>query len=197
MSQTEENKLPIPINEADHAVGPPDAKVTLVEYGDYECGDCRKMNRAMFRMAQRLATQVRFVYRHFPLFDVHPHALRSAEASEAAAAQNKFWEMHKLLFKNPDKLSDKDLRHYAGKIGLDLKRYDDEMTANIYADKIREGREASIIKGISGAPTFYLNGELSALTGSDLLNTVSALVAQESPEEHRRINLKRLLFFLR
>src|SRR5258705_322367 len=86
------NNLPVPVNERDHILGAPNAAVTVVQYGDYESPDCRKMHQAIERMIQPLLNTVRLVYRHFPVVKVHPHALRAAEAAEAAAAQDKFWE---------------------------------------------------------------------------------------------------------
>src|SRR6185295_2495129 len=129
-------KLAIPVNARDHTIGPPDALVTVVNYGDYECPDCRRRHRAIENMFDELVDSVRFVYRHFPLVNVHPRALRAAEAAEAAAAQGKFWEMHRQLYSQPDKLEDRHLRHYANEIGLDLKRFDREMAADAYSAQV-------------------------------------------------------------
>src|SRR4051794_14779520 len=98
MSEAETIRLAVPVNERDHARGPTNALVTVVNYGDYECPDCQKRHRAVEKMARELLDRVRLVQRHFPLDEVHPHALRAAEAAEAAAAQGKFWEMHRLLY---------------------------------------------------------------------------------------------------
>ena len=127
-------------------------------------------------MVDELAESVRFVYRHFPLVKTHPRALRAAEAAEAAAAQGKFWEMHRLLYLSPDKLEDRDLRRYADKIGLDLEKFDREMASSTYYDKIMQDYYNSIIYGISGTPTTFINGELYAMGGTQLLATVKALV---------------------
>lgn len=128
-------------------------------------------------MIDELADRVRFVYRHFPLIKTHPRALKAAEAAEAAAAQDKFWEMHRLLYLAPDKLEDKDLRQHAHKIGLDLERFDREMTNTTYADPIMKDYYNSIIYGISGTPTTFINGTLYAMGGTQLLATVKTLLS--------------------
>lgn len=126
-------------------------------------------------MFDRLRGRVRFVYRHFPLLRVHPRALRAAEAAEAAAAQGKFWQMHRLLYSHPNKLSDLELRRYARTIGLELGRFDREMTSGVYADQIKKHCYDSIINGISGAPTTFVNGVLFAMSGSELLTEVMSI----------------------
>src|SRR5499433_2719799 len=125
-------KLAVPIDDRDHAIGPADALVTVVNYGDYECPDCHRRHRDVEKMFDQLVNSVRFVYRHFPLVNVHPHALRAAEAAEAAAAQGKFWEMHRHLYTQRDKLEDRHLRHYAKEVGLDLDRFDRDMNDGTY-----------------------------------------------------------------
>src|SRR5215475_14813530 len=119
--------LESPVTERDHVIGPSDARVTVVTYGDYECPACQSRHRATEKMFDRLRGRVRFVYRHFPLLKVHPRALRAAEAAEAAAAQGKFWEMHRLLYSHSRRLSDPELRRHARTIGLDLVRFDRDM----------------------------------------------------------------------
>ncbi len=119
MSEGETIRLAVPVNERDHVMGPTNAPVTVVNYGDYECAGCQKRHRSIEKMARELLDRVRQVHRHFPLVDAHPHALRAAEAAEAAAARGKFWEMNRLLYLHPDKLEDRELRKYAKEIGLD------------------------------------------------------------------------------
>src|SRR5215813_12517150 len=137
--------LAVPISERDHTIGPPDALVTVVNYGDNECPDCHRGHRAVEKMFDQLVDSVRFVYRHFPLINVHPRALRAAEAAEAAAAQGKFWEMHRHLYTRPDRLEDRHLRHYAKEIGLDLNRFDREMAGATYSEQILSNYHNSII----------------------------------------------------
>lgn len=169
-------KLAIPVNERDHAIGPANAVVTVVNYGDYECPDCHRRHREVEKLFDELMHSVRFVYRHFPLVNVHPHALRAAEAAEAAAAQGKFWEMHRHLYAQPDKLEDKHLRRYAKEIGLDLAQFGRELAAGTYTEQILTDYHNSIIYGITGAPTTFINGELYAMAGVDLLATVRAML---------------------
>jgi protein-disulfide isomerase len=172
--------LPVPVNEHDHMRGPADALVTVVVYGDYECHDCRRMNRALLKEARAIASRIRYVYRHFPLVGVHPQALRAAEAAEAAGVQGRFWEMHELLFLNPDRLSDRDLRHYAQQAQLDMARFDREMAEGEHRRRIMEGRDQSIQRGITGAPTFYFNDVLFAGSPVQLLEQVKAVIEGKS-----------------
>jgi len=169
-------KLAIPVNEHDHSIGPADALVTVVNYGDYECPDCHRRHREVEKMFDQLVNAVRFVHRHFPLINVHPRALPAAEAAEAAAAQGKFWEMHRRLYTHPDKLSDRHLRHHAKKIGLDLNRFDREMADGVYRERILDSYHNSIVHGITGTPTTFINGELYAMSGVELLSVVRTIL---------------------
>lgn len=151
-------KLMIPITERDHTYGPSTAPVTLVEYGDYECPYCGRAFPLIKELQKRRGEGLRFVFRHFPLTHVHPHALRAAEAAEAAAAQGRFWEMHDYLFKHQQALEDTHLSHYARKLGLDAARFDREMAEHLYAAQIQEDYNRSLYGGgVSGTPTFYIN----------------------------------------
>lgn len=169
-------KLVVPVDERDHTLGPADASVTVVNYGDYQCPDCHRRHKEIQRMIDELTDSVRFVYRHFPLIKTHPRALKAAEAAESAAAQGKFWEMHRLLYLSPDKLDDKDLRRHAHKIGLELERFDREMASSMYADRIMKDYYNSLVSGISGTPTTFINSTLYAMGGTQLLATVKAMV---------------------
>lgn len=177
---SEAEKLWLQINEHDHVIGPTDAAVTVVNYGDYQCFDCQQRHRAVQKMIDELLGTVRFAYRHFPLVNVHPRALRAAEAAEAAAAQGKFWEMHHSLYLRPDKLEDRHLRHYAHAIGLDVKRFNEEMANQTYADKVLNEFYVSINNGITGTPTTFINGELYAMTGAELIAAVKASITHET-----------------
>jgi protein-disulfide isomerase len=122
---------------------------------------------------------VRLVHRHFPLVKTHPRALRAAEAAEAAAAQGKFWEMHRRLYLRPDKLRDRDLRRHAKEIGLDLERFDREMAGGIYSDQILNDFNFSLNHGITGTPTTFINGVLYAKSGVELVGAVKAIVEEQ------------------
>lgn len=167
--------LTLPLNDRDHVFGAPDAPVTVVLYGDYESPECRKMNQEIEKMIRPLFRKVLLVYRHFPLVKVRPHALRAAEAAEAAAAQGKFWEMHTLLYLNSASLKDNDLRQYATKIGLDLERFDSEMAGSVYVRQILKDRDLSIVNGISDVPTFFVNDRRWTMRGLDLVSAVKDL----------------------
>lgn len=180
MSEPDRLKLAIPLNERDHTIGPIEAAVTVVNYGDYQCPDCHKRHREIQKLVDELIHSVRFVYRHFPLVNVHPEALRAAEAAEAAAAQGKFWEMHRHLYSSPDKLKDRNLRGYAHQIGLDLDRYDREMANSTYAAQILKDYHNSIIYGITGAPTTFVNGVLYPAGGVELLVAVKSLLGEQA-----------------
>ena len=172
--------LAVPVNERDHVIGSPNAPVTVVQYGDYESPDCRKIHGAIERVIKPLLNKVRLVYRHFPVVKVHPHALRAAEAAEAAAAQDKFWEMHTLLYLNTEGLKDNDLHRYAKKIGLDLERFDSEMGSSVYVRQILKDRDLSVTIGISGAPTFFVNDRLWAMNGLDLVDAIKDLAERSA-----------------
>jgi len=124
---TEPFTLAVPVNSADHILGPEAARVVLVEYGDFECPNCGQAYPAVKLRLKRFEHRVRFVFRHFPLTDVHPHAELAAEAAETAGAQHSFWSMHALLFEHQLELKPNDLRRYAGQPELDLERFDFEL----------------------------------------------------------------------
>lgn len=150
----------LPVNHADHMWGPESARLTLVEYGDFECPICGQAYHAVKIILKHFGDRVRFVFRHFPLREVHPHAELAAEAAEAAGAQHKFWHMHDLLFENQLHLKEKSLRQYAAKAELDLVRYDQEMSDHIYLQCVQEHIESGTKIGIRSTPAFFINGVL-------------------------------------
>ena len=150
-------ELAAPVGPADHLVGSMHAALTLVEYGDFECPNCRQAAPAVRLLLQRFPS-LRVAFRHFPLEGVHPHALDAALAAEAAGAQGRFWEMHDLLFENQAHLELHQLRGYAGRLGLDLARYDAEMEARVHLQRVREHIDGGHRSGVRATPTFYLNG---------------------------------------
>lgn len=152
--------LATPIEPADHALGADHARVTLVEYGDFECPVCKTAAAAPKLLLERYPGKIRFVFRHFPLEEAHAHALLAAECAEAAAAQGKFWEMHDLLFQNQAHLKDKDLQRYASEVGLDVVRYTAEMDDHIYLQKVREHVAGGRRSHIRATPAFFVDGIL-------------------------------------
>ena len=150
--------LAIPVDpERDHLRGPEHAPVTLVEYGDFECSYCGQAE-PVIRELLRDAGDVRYVWRHLPLSDVHPHARLAAEASEAAAAQGAFWAMHDLLLAHQNALSPRDLIGYAEQLGLDVDRVSDELEAHRMRNRIAEDVEGADRSNVAGTPTFLVNG---------------------------------------
>ena len=145
------------LSAADHAMGSPDAKLTLVEYGDYECPACLQAEPLVRHLLETEGHRLRFVFRHYPLVEVHPHAELAAEAAEAAAAQGKFWPMHHLLFAQKQHLDAAALAGYAESIGLDMLRYHGEMNDRIYTQRVQEHRRAGDRTGLRATPTFFLN----------------------------------------
>jgi protein-disulfide isomerase len=147
-----------PVSPDDHRAGPDDAAVTLTEYGDFECPHCGAAHPVVQEVRRTLGSQLRFVFRHFPLAQAHPHAQRAAEAAEAAAAQGEFWGMHDLLFENQDALEDSDLLRYAVALKLDGERFAKELSAGLYTDRVRRSFRSGVRSGVNGTPTFFING---------------------------------------
>jgi protein-disulfide isomerase len=130
---------------------------TLLVYGDYEC----PYTRLAYRSVQALEAEgvrFRFVFRHFPLVEIHPHALAAAEASEAAADQGRFWPMHDLLFRRQKALERADLERYAGEVGLDVERFQQELEPHLHLDRIEADRSSALASGATGTPTIFLDG---------------------------------------
>jgi protein-disulfide isomerase len=151
-------KLKNAVSESDHVQGPSDAAVTLVEYGDFECIDCGRAFPAIRALRRLLDSQLRFVYRHFPIAMNHPHAFRAAEAAEAANAQGKFWEMHDQLFEHQDALEDHHLTHYAKHIGLDVAQFERDLNEHSFLKIIENDYQRSLFdEHITGTPTIYVN----------------------------------------
>jgi protein-disulfide isomerase len=144
--------------EVDHVRGDPRGAVIL-EYGDYECPYSRRAFREVERVEARLGDQVRFAFRHFPLAEIHPHAVAASAAAEAAALQGRFWEMHELLFHRQNALEHDDLGRYAAELGLDVERFDvDRASANVLA-RIRRDVESGLASGeVLGTPTIFIDG---------------------------------------
>ncbi len=144
--------------ERDHVRGPMEAPVTMVEYGDFECPYCGQAEPVVRELLGDFG-DVRYVWRHLPLSDVHPNAQLAAEASEAAARQGAFWEMHDLLLDHQDALEPSDLMEYAERLGLDIARFSNDLRDHEGAAQIAEDVDSADISGVSGTPTFFINGQ--------------------------------------
>jgi protein-disulfide isomerase len=143
--------------DRDHIRGPEEAPVTLVEYGDYECPYCGRAESVVRELLDSFGDDVRYVWRHLPLSDVHPNAQMAAEAAEAAGAQGAFWPMNDMLLRHQDALTADDLTGYAEELGLDVERFWDELRRRKYADRVAEDVASADVSGVAGTPTFFIN----------------------------------------
>ena len=158
MSTPEVVKLKKPVTERDHMSGSATAPVTLLEYGNFECIYCGRVYPIIKQVQNLLGDNLRFVFRHFPTVQTHPHSLRAAEAAESAAAQQKFWQMHDELFTHQTALEDRDLSRYAKRIGLNLERFNYDMTEHSFLQQIDADYQRSLFdEHITGTPTLYVN----------------------------------------
>jgi protein-disulfide isomerase len=151
-------ELSPPVSARDHAQGPADAAVTLVEYGDFECPHCGRAHPIIRMVQKHFAKRLRFVFRNFPIGTIHPHAQKAAEAAEAAGAQGKFWEMHETLYEHQHALDDGHLAKYADALKLDRARFDREMAAGAHSGRVREDFLSGVRSGVNGTPTFFIDG---------------------------------------
>jgi protein-disulfide isomerase len=147
-----------PDEAVDHILGSASAPVTVVEYGDFECPSCAQAHPAVAMLRAHFGPRLRFVYRHYPQREAHPHAELAAEAAEAAGAQGKFWAFHDMLFENQQHLKDKHLAGYASLVGLDMARYQFEMKDRVYLQRVQEHVLSGRRLGLRGTPAFYVNG---------------------------------------
>jgi protein-disulfide isomerase len=183
-------KLILPVtSDRDHIEGSSTAPVTLVEYGDYECPYCGQAYPVIKEVQKRLGDKLQFVFRNFPLTEMHPHAQHAAEAAEAAAAQNRFWEMHDYLYEHQQALDDRYLEKYADYLGLDLVKFNTDMSSHVHAGRIREDFLSGVRSGVNGTPTFYINevrydGSFDLET---LLKTLRSVINRKA-HNHRSIS---------
>ncbi len=143
----------------DHVRGHAAAAVTVLEYGDYECPYCRGAARVVHLLLDHYPETVRFVFRNFPIPQLHPHAEQAAEAAEAAASQGTFWEMYELLLQPSSHLDTDSLVSYAGLLGLDVARFRSDLASHAYAARIERDVQEGIRNGVNATPKFYVNGE--------------------------------------
>ena len=152
--------LTVPLSPTDHVIGPPDARVTVGEYGDFECPNCKQAAPGVKLLLRRFEGRIRFSYRHFPLEEVHPHALRAAEASESAASQGDFWPMHDLLFEHQQRLELTDLLGYAAQLQLDVARCAEALRDGTYVPRIQADVRSGLASGARSTPTFFVDERL-------------------------------------
>jgi protein-disulfide isomerase len=148
-----------PVSEKDHIEGNHHAAIELVEYGDYQCPHCGRAYPIVKRMQQQLGDQLKLIFRNFPLNKIHPEATIAAIATEAAALQNKYWEMHDIIFENQDDLYMEALIEYAAELGLDTVQFEKDMADPALAAKVESDFESGIRSGVNATPTFFINGE--------------------------------------
>jgi protein-disulfide isomerase len=153
-----ENLQRTEIDDDDWILGARAAPVTVLEYGDLECGFCAAVRPVLESLVEEDPETVRLVYRHFPVTTAHPHAAIAAEAAEAAGAQGKFWQMHDMILSNQPDLEYEDLRWCAETVGVDVLRFDDEMAAHVYRDEVRRDFRRGIHDGVNGTPTIFIDG---------------------------------------
>lgn len=153
-----EENLSVPVGPDDHASGPEDAKLTVVEYGDYQCPYCGQAFPIVEQLRKTFADSMRFVFRNFPLGEVHPHAVAAAEMAEAVALQGKFWQMHDALYENQRDLSDAALRRYAQAVGADVDKAASDLASGGPEKRVEADFEGAIRSGANGTPTFFVNG---------------------------------------
>jgi protein-disulfide isomerase len=169
-------RLVLPVGARDHAQGRAASGVTLLEYGDFECGHCAATFPVVKEVNRWLRGTLRYAFRHFPVAERHPNALRAAEAAEAAGAQGRFWEMHDLLCGRSPALGDVHLNGYARELGLDLERFGREMREHTHAWKVREDFTSGVRSGVSGTPAFFING--ARYTGASDLDGLLAAIEE-------------------
>lgn len=167
-------ELTPPVSKRDHIQGSLDAPVIMVQYGGYECPYCKAAYPNVRIIQLEFGDELCFVYRHFPLVELHPYAEPAAEAAEAAGAQGHFWEMHDLLFQNSPALETPQLLAYAETLGLGPARFGRKLRAHKYASRVREDMESGMLSGVRGTPTFYING-IRHEGSYDLASLVQAL----------------------
>jgi protein-disulfide isomerase len=152
-------KLKVPVTQRDHSLGPANAPITLVEYGDYECPHCARAHSIVAAVRDHFAGQLRFVFRHFPLAQIHPNAQVAAESAEFAGAHGKFWEMHDGIYENQERLSPPLLFALANALGLSDVELRDVLLSEKYGPKIKSDFLGGVRSGVNGTPTFFINGQ--------------------------------------
>jgi protein-disulfide isomerase len=150
--------LMLPVGPRDHSRGPDEAPLTLLEYGDFECPQCRQAYPVVRELERTLGDRLRFVFRHFPITNVHPRAQRAAETAEWAAAQGAFWPMYDSLYESDGRLSDGRLIDIALAIGAPSASLPEAWTAHTFFSRVKEDFLSGLASGVTGTPSFFING---------------------------------------
>ena len=151
-------KLTPPVSKSDHVLGSPDAMVELVEFGDYQCPHCGAAHPMLKQIRKTFGKKLRFVFRHFPLSNVHEYALPAALAAEAAAKQHKFWEMHDMIYEHQAQLNGYALLDFALELRLNIPLFKMDMQDPLLAEKVERDFESGVRSGVNGTPSFFING---------------------------------------
>jgi len=193
MADEDVARLTLPVGPRDHAQGPGDALVTLVEYGDYECPHCGRAFPIVKEVQRRLGSKLRFVFRNFPLRESHPHAQHAAEAAEGTAAHGRFWKMHDMLYEHQQALDDAHLVGYASCLGLDAKAFEHELRAHAHRARVREDFMSGVRSGVNGTPTFFINGlRFDDSWDADTLTEALKAALKDGKTDHRATNVRRI-----
>ena len=173
-------RLKPPVNENDHHTGNVEASTILVEYGDYQCPYCGRAFPLIKRLLQEKIREVHFVFRNFPLQEIHPMALKAALAAEAAGMQGKFWEMHDLIYEHQKELSTRRLMEFAPVLGLDEEKFAEDWISTSLLSKVEGDFESGIRSGVNGTPTFFVNGKKLATYDETYESLVKGIEAESS-----------------
>lgn len=152
-----EYTLSVPVSDKDHIQGKNDAPITLVEYGDYQCPYCGQAYPIVKQIQENFGDNLRFVFRNFPLSEMHQYAFGAAEAAEVADDYGKFWEMHDMLYEHQDQLSESHLIDYASQLGIDPKEFRTKLESNSKAQRVKDDFMSGVESGVNGTPSFYIN----------------------------------------
>lgn len=177
------SRLILPVSERDHIRGPATALVTLVEYGDYECPYCGEAYPVVEELQRVLGDRLQFAFRHFPLAQVHPHALGAAEAAETAGAEDMFWEMHAILYTHQHALDGAHLIEYAIALGLDPTSFRHALEGRAYENRVREDFLSGVRSGVNGTPAFFIEGV--RYDGPRDFDSLVAVLAEVAAEKER------------
>jgi protein-disulfide isomerase len=177
MSTLHVPKLHLPIHDEDHIQGDPNAVITLVEYADYQCPFCAEAYEVFKDIKERFGDNLCFVLRHFPLSAIHSHALKAAEAAEAAGMQGKFWEMSDLIFKRQKFLNDSDLLADANMLELNMEEFEKDLLGHAYLRRVQKDLQSGMNSGVQTTPTVFINGTYYS-GKNDLQSLLAAILAE-------------------